>query len=119
MYLLLDILLKKIINIVGKGSMDILVDSNDTFVKIVFSSIKDESNSQITLDVVKSMNNDPEIILYREEMIDLGGDIQFTTKKTNPVILIIIPTYKKIKMTAEIPELKNLFYNVREINTRV
>lgn len=110
----LSTILQKVSDRVGTGKMDLLVESSESFVKLVFSNILDESSSVRTLDVINSISKDPEIILCREEVVDVGGKLELAGKASNPFISLTLPTYMKSDSVSGIPELDTLFRDVRE-----
>jgi len=110
----LSTILQKVSDRVGMGKMDLLVESNDSFIKLVFSNILDESSSVRTLDVINSISKDPDILLCREEVVDVGGKLELASKASNPFISLILPTYMKSDSVGGIPELDTLFRDVRE-----
>jgi PAS domain S-box-containing protein len=108
----LSTILQKVSDRVGKGKMDLLVESSDAFVKLVFSNIVDDSSSVRTLDVINSIRRDPEIILCREEALDVGGSMELKSRATDPYISLMLPTYAKSNSVKDIPELNTLFRDV-------
>jgi PAS domain S-box-containing protein len=108
----LSTIIQKVSDRVGKGKMDLLVESSDAFVKLVFSNIVDDSSSVRTLDVINSIRRDPEIILCREEALDVGGSLELKSRATDPYISLMLPTYAKSNSVKDIPELNTLFRDV-------
>jgi PAS domain S-box-containing protein len=110
----LSIILQKVSDRVGRGKVDLLVESSDAFVKLIFSNIIDESSSVRTLDVINSIRGDPELILCGEEIVDVGGKLELKGKDVNPCISLTLPTYKRIESVSEMPELETLFRDARD-----